>query len=254
MTLFHQSDSDTSESSDSEDELLSAVLEQSSTEHLSDEPRRITRVRVNLTDALLAAFTILRAVRPGCGPYAPMTTRNQAGIAVASRRSNANLEDPWKVLESSVVCMSKNLKDKRIREIPEIVAGLGELSVVRRKSDTELTSIGVFDHLCRQLLEPLSMDRRYVKETLIKSEAKSVRPFIKQLDMLRQSDLLLSVPLAVRIYPCIISQLSSASMRLSHTANGAGCAVQDSNDGFVTVVRAPHALLEPLSFAFRSAR
>jgi hypothetical protein len=124
--MFYQSDSDSSESesSDSEDELdFSAVLDsKSQSSQTSDEPRRVGRLRKYLLEALLAAFSISSAVRPGQGASAGLCTSKPRGTTW--RRYNADVEDPWKVLEGCTGEMGRNMGDKRIKDIPEIIAGL----------------------------------------------------------------------------------------------------------------------------------
>ena len=123
--LFYQSDSDSSESesSGSEDEFCaSAFLDLDHVSDIIEEPRRVGRVRRYLLEALLAAFSICLAVRPDQEASAPVTDAVRRGGIW--KKYNAHLEDPWTKLESCTGGIGRNMGDKRIKDIPQIIAGL----------------------------------------------------------------------------------------------------------------------------------
>lgn len=131
MTLFYQSDSDSSDSglSDTESDLdFSDSLTYSLGDvEVSEEPRRIGRVRKHLLEALLATFSILHAVSPGEGldsPFGKIESKSPTW-----KRFCARMDDPWKHLEGCVGEIARNLGDGRIKGISEIVAGLSELQL-----------------------------------------------------------------------------------------------------------------------------
>lgn len=129
-----RSGSSSSSSSESEsDESLSSSDEDANLHFFgagrtiqADEPRRVARARRGTLDALLAVFSIIASTcaSPPKSVRTP-TTREQRNVRW--RRMNACVHEPWSSLERSLGELSLALRDKRVQDVREIMAGLSGL-------------------------------------------------------------------------------------------------------------------------------
>jgi len=137
------SESASSSSSDS-DESLSSSDEDANLHYFgagraipADEPRRVGKARRHTLDALLAVFTLLDSVRDRQTDSA-LTSTSHGPRGTRGRGLNAGVHEPWSTLEKALGELVLALKDRRVRDEREIMAGLGQSASGRASAKTDL--------------------------------------------------------------------------------------------------------------------